>query len=69
VVAALDLDAGDERQHDLADLGVRAAALDAHLPGDDLAGRGVRRVQHGVDRRATDAEGAEHPLEHLCFPL
>jgi hypothetical protein len=45
------LDLGHEGQHDLADLGVRAAALDADLSGDRLAGHGVRRVQHGVDGR------------------
>ncbi len=68
VVAALHLDPGHQRQRDLTDLRVVAAALDPHLPGDGLSGHGVRGVQHRVDGRAADAERAEQPFEHGRCP-
>jgi len=70
VSPALDLDAGDEPDHDLVDLGVEVAAGEIDLSGQRQPGSGVGVGQYGVDARPADPEGTEHPFEdHLASPL
>ncbi len=62
-VAALHLDAGDQAEGDVLDVGGVIATLDVDLTLEMTAGPGVRVGEHRLHRRAAHTQGLHEPLE------